>query len=309
MITTKFPPLNRVFRTPFITAVFATLMSLIFAALINFLFLSPNSLALTLGITFVIAAPMSYLTIKLVVTLRDTIEGQKVKLALEHERAEILSKFMRDAAHEFKTPLTLMSNNLYLLEKTTDAEKKQHYTQHTNEQIQILNALLETILILTRLDGTNKQDYSRAPVRGVELATDIASFNSSARIKMLVENTKALPTVLINLSDVHLALKQIIGNALRFSPPTDDVTIQISASTQWLMFEISDQGPGMSNETMQHIFDRFYRIDESHTTRGLGLGLAIAKRVFELHDGHIEVQSELGKGTTFNAYLPVSSSK
>jgi signal transduction histidine kinase len=309
MNTTKFPTPNRLFRTPFITAVFATLVSLIFAALINFLFLSPNSLALTLGITLVIAAPMSYLTIRGAVSLRETIESQKIKLALEHERAEILSKFMRDAAHEFKTPLTLMSSNLYLLERTSDPAKKQHYIQHTNEQIQILNSLLDTILILTRLDGTLKPDYQRVPAKAVELVSDIQSFNSISRIKMLVENADSLPSVQINLSDVHLALKQIIENALRFSPVTGDITVQITSSGQWLILDISDQGPGMSQETMQHIFDRFYRIDESHTTRGLGLGLAIAKRVFELHDGHIEVQSELGIGTTFKAFLPVSSAK
>jgi len=308
MITTKSPTLNSLFRTPFITAVFATFVSLIFATVINFLFLSPAALGMTLLITFMIAAPMSYLTIRLVVSLRETIEGQKVKLALEHQRAEILAKFMRDAAHEFKTPLTLMSSNLYLLDRTTDPEKKQHYTRHTYDQIETLNTLLETILILTRLDSTNQQDYPRALVRGLELSSDIRSFNSSARIKMLLENTNTLPTVQINLADVHLALKQIIENALRFSPDTGDVTIQILASGQWLIVEISDHGSGMSRETMQHIFDRFYRIDESHTTRGLGLGLAIAKRVFELHDGHIEVHSEPGKGTTFKAFLPVAHS-
>ena len=75
-----------------------------------------------------------------------------------------------------------------------------------------------------------------------------------------------------------------------------------------MVFEIKDQGQGMSQKTIQRIFDRFYRLDESHTTRGLGLGLALAKRVFELHDGHIEVQSEPGKGTTVKASLPISPS-
>ncbi len=309
IITTKSSTLNRLFRTPFITAVLATLVSLILATLINFLFLSPGTLAMTLLITFMIAAPMSYLTIRLAVTVRETIESQKIRLALEHERANILSKFMRDAAHEFKTPLTLMASNLYLLEKTADQAKKQQYVQHTNEQIQILNTLLDTILILTRLDGTDKMDYIRVPVKAVALLLDIRSFNSSGRIKVLAENPDSLPTVQINLSDLHLALKQIMENAVRFSPPEGEVTVQIAASGQWLVLEIHDQGQGMSSETMQHIFDRFYRIDESHTTRGLGLGLAIAKRVIELHDGHIEVQSELGKGTTFKAYLPIHSPK
>ncbi|MBI1281056.1 MAG: hypothetical protein GC179_23220 [Anaerolineaceae bacterium] len=307
MITTRSSTLNWLFKTPLRASAVATLVSLVFAGIINSVFLSPPALSMTLFITLVIAAPMSYLTIKMVIAFRMTIESQKVKLALEHERAEILAKFMRDAAHEFKTPLTLMSSDLYLLEKSSDSAKKQQYTQDMYKQIETLNTLLETILILTRLDGTDKTDYLRTQVKAVELISDIQTFNSSGRIKLLVENPNTLPMVKINASDLHLALNQILGNALRFSPETSAIAVQIIHFGQWLVFEIKDQGQGMSEETIQRIFDRFYRVDESHTTRGLGLGLAIAKRVFELHDGHIEIQSELGKGTTFKGYIPIIS--
>jgi len=261
---------------------------------------------MTLIITFVIAAPMSYITINGVVNMRTTIEKQRFKIAIEHERAEILSKFMRDAAHEFKTPLTLMSTNLYLAERTTDPEKKRGYSERTHEQIQTLNTLLETILILTRLDSTDKSTYPRELIKSTELLSDIRSFNSGGRLKIVAENPDSLPTVKVNLSDLHLALKQIVDNALRFSPETSEVTLKITVSDKQLIFEINDQGSGMSDETMQRIFDRFYRFDESHTTRGLGLGLSIAKRVIELHDGHIEIQSAQGIGTSFRAYIPVT---
>lgn len=306
MITTKSNSLNHLFRTPFRTAVFATAVSLLIATIIDLVFLSPSVLGLTLLITLVIAGPMSYLTIRMVVSLRVTIEDQKIKLLLESERADILSKFMRDAAHEFKTPLTLMSTNLYLSEKTSDPEKKQQYTQHTYDQIETLNRLLDTILILTRLDRTDKSTYPLDRIKSCEMLADIQTLNKSERIKLLVENADALPMVKVNLPDLHLALKAIIGNALRFSPSTKEVTVQITTTGQWLLLQITDQGPGMNTETLQHIFDRFYRIDASHTTRGLGLGLSVAIRVIELHNGHIEVQSELGKGTTVKAYLPFS---
>ena len=252
---------------------------------------------------------MSYLTIKTVVALRVNLESQKIKLALEHERAEILSKFMRDAAHEFKTPLTLMSTNLYLLGKTPDQDKKQLYIQNTNEQVQALNNLLETILILTRLDSTDKIDYQRDSVRASEIISDIRSSNGGHRIKLLVENPDTLPSISINRSDVYMAIKQIIENAMRFSPPESDVTVQIATSGQQLMLQITDQGQGMGADTLPHIFDRFYRSDESHTTRGLGLGLAIAKRVFELNDGHIEIQSEPAKGSTIKVFVPLNTTK
>jgi signal transduction histidine kinase len=308
LITTKSALLNRLFRTPFTTSVVATTVSLIFAAAINFIFLAPRNLPMTLAVTLVISAPMSYLTIKIVITMRSTIEYQKVKLALERERAEILSKFIRDAAHEFKTPLTIMTSNLYLAEKTTDPEKKQAYTENTNNQIQILNKLLDNILILTRLDSTEQARYPLQSLTAAELLTDIQSFSRSERVKIVSDVKNNNQQLKVNRSDLHLAIEHMLGNALRYSPETSDVTLQIIPSGQWLIIQVTDQGQGMTTETIQHIFDRFYRMDESHTSRGLGLGLAITKRVFELHDGHIEVQSEIGKGTTIKALLPISRS-
>ncbi len=306
MITTKSVLLNRLFKTPFTTSAVATLVSLVFAAIINFVFLSPHNLPMTLAVTFVISAPMSYITIKIVITMRSTIEYQKVKLALERERAEILSKFIRDAAHEFKTPLTLMTNNLYLAEKTTDPEKKQSYTETTNNQIQILNKLLDNILILTRLDSTSPGSYPLQALTASELLVDIQSFTNNQRIKVLQDDAINHMQLKVNRSDLHLAIEHMLGNGLRYSPETSNVTIQLIPSGQWLVLQITDHGQGMTGETLQHIFDRFYRMDESHTSRGLGLGLAITKRVFELHNGRIDVISEVGKGTTFKAYLPIS---
>lgn len=305
MITTKSPTLNRLLRTPLHMAVLATLVSLLMAAVINTLFLSPQSLAMTLIITLVIAAPMSYLTIKLVFDMRTTIVTQKVKLALEHERADILAKFMRDAAHEFKTPLTLMATNLYLGERATETDKKQNYMRHVKEQIHTLNTLLDTILILTRLDSTDKNVYQRERVNASELVMPLYALrDNNGRLEIIAEQIDTLPHIYVNLSDLHLVFKQIVENALRYSPADSPVSMQFSSSGQGILVEVRDRGHGMNPETIQHIFDRFYRADESHTTRGLGLGLAIAKRVIELHDGHIEIESEIGNGTTVKTYIP-----
>lgn len=307
MITTKSPTLNRLLRTPLHMAVLATLVSLLMAAVINTLFLSPQSLAMTLIITLMIAAPMSYLTIKLVFDMRTTIVTQKVKLALEHERADILAKFMRDAAHEFKTPLTLMATNLYLGERATEADKKQSYMRQVNEQIHTLNTLLDTILILTRLDSTDPNFYQRKRVNASELVMPLYTLrDNSGRLEIIAEQIDTLPQIYVNLSDLHLVFKQIVENALRYSPVDSPVSMQFSSSGQGILIEIRDRGHGMNPETIQHIFDRFYRADESHTTRGLGLGLAIAKRVIELHHGHIQIESEIGNGTTVKTYIPSS---
>ena len=305
MITTKSRFLNKLLQSPLYMSVAATLISLGLATVINVLFLSPRALPMTLFITLMIAAPMSYLTIKFVIDMRTTIEKQKIRLALEEKRADILAKFMQDAAHEFKTPLTLMSTNLYLGERATEPEKKQAYNQQVNEQIGTLNNLLDTILILTRLDSTDSAGYERQITNANELVSTTRSLINNERIRIDSTGLNGDAEINVNLNDLHLAIKHMVDNALRYSPATHPVTIQFASSASRLDIKIKDGGSGMSLENMQHIFDRFYRADESHTTRGLGLGLAIAKRVIELHDGHIEVESEIDNGSLFTVTLPI----
>jgi signal transduction histidine kinase len=294
--------------SPLIMGTLATLGSLLLGAFISLL-LYPNSLVSIVTMTFVIAAPISYLSAWLFSTAIATIEDQKTRLTLERERARILSEFVRDAAHEFKIPLTLMETNLYLLDKTPGQDKKRQHTQLIRSQIESLNTLLDTILLLTRLDSTDKSAYERELIKASELLMYIRSSDSSGRINVLAENPNTLPPVQGNPSDINLALGHLLGNALRFSPEKSIVTVRVEAVERWLLIQISDQGQGMSADALQHIFERFYRADESHTTHGLGLGLAIVKRVIELHDGRIDMQSELGKGTTVSLCLPISRAK
>ena len=296
---------NQVFRTPFRVAVLATSMSLLLSGAFTLIFFGSNlrDFLLAMLMILIIAWAVSYLSARGIIALRLTIEDHKVKLALEHKRADILAKFIRDAAHEFKTPLALMETSVYLSRRSLDLQKKEKYGQQTSEQIQILNRLLDSILVLTRLDSIDKADYKRDLILAKELVADIKPTYESERVTLHPTDMDSLPYIQANILDIHLAIKQIVGNGLRFSPAPSPVTVTLTKSGEWLLLQIADGGEGMSAETLQHIFDRFYRIDESHTTRGLGLGLAIAKRVVELHEGRIEVQSEIGKGTTVRIYL------
>ncbi len=302
--------LSHIFKTPFSVAVFSILVSSVLSETFSAIFFGfhVQDFFLVLFMTVVIAGLVSYSAARGIIGLRLTVEVQKVKIALERERANILAKFIRDAAHEFKTPLSLMESSLYLLGRNTDPERKQHYSQQASEQIQILNNLLDCILVLTRLDSIDNADYPRAVISSQELLTHLHAVIASERIKLFVPNPTVLSFIKVNERDIQFVLKQLLGNALRFSPNTSDVKVSLNTSGSWLLLQITDQGEGMSAETLKHIFDRFYRADESHTTRGMGLGLSIVKRVTELHDGRIEVQSELAKGTTVQVYLPICAS-
>jgi two-component system phosphate regulon sensor histidine kinase PhoR len=100
------------------------------------------------------------------------------------------------------------------------------------------------------------------------------------------------------------AFKRILGNALRYTPADGTVTVRSNDSNGDLLIEIIDTGIGISKDVLPRIFERFYRQDVAGTTRGLGLGLPIAKTIIERHQGRIEVESEEGKGSTFRIILP-----
>lgn len=307
MNTRRHSVLNAIFKTPLRVTMMSILSSVGLLVLITFLFLPGEGISTTpLIITVVVSGVVSYIGTSVIFNLRKTIEAQRIKLALEQERARILSRFVRDAAHEFKTPLTIMETSLYLAEKTSLQEKKRDHFQHMHEQIQRINTLTDSILLLTRLDSVEKTNYLSKTVKAADLFANPQSLNLDNRVQVVLEDADSLPDVRVNIGDFTLALKQIVENALRFSPAQTPVKLRVESASGWLKISISDEGAGMTPQTIEHIFDRFYRTDESHTTPGLGLGLPIAKQVIDLHDGKIEVESEPGRSTTITVSLPVS---
>lgn len=307
MNTRRHSVLNAIFKTPLRVTLMSILSSVGLLVFITVLFLPGEGISTTpLIITVVVSGVVSYIGTSVIFNLRKTIEAQRIKLALEQERARILSRFVRDAAHEFKTPLTIMETSLYLAEKTSLQEKKRDHFQHMHEQIQRINTLTDSILLLTRLDSVEKTSYLSKTVKAADLFANPQSLNLDNRVQVVLEDADSLPDVRVNIGDFTLALKQIVENALRFSPAQTPVKLRVESASGWLKISISDEGAGMTPQTIEHIFDRFYRTDESHTTPGLGLGLPIAKQVIDLHDGKIEVESEPGRSTTITVSLPVS---
>ncbi len=290
--------------TPLKVSILSSAVCMLLSALIGLVFYRDAILEAMLT-SLVIAAPISYITLRVVVRFRQRIEEQNIRLALEQERANILTSFIRDAAHEFKTPLSIMQNSLYLLEK--DPARTSDQAQRIRDQIKTLDRLLDAILVMTRLDNHRPDDYPRRSVSIRELVAAIRAADPASQFTVLPVNLDGLPATCINLDDVDLALRQILDNARRFSPVDCHIVIQFSHSDPFLLIQISDPGKGMGTETVQHIFERFYREDNSHSTRGLGLGLAIASRALELNRGQIEVQSQPGSGTTVQIYLPINA--
>lgn len=244
------------------------------------------------------------------VTDQKRAEQQSRDLMAERERIRVLTEFVHNISHDFKTPLSTIKTGLYLLTRVSEPEKQQHQIAKIEEQTQRLVDLLDGMLNMTRLerDAVLKlqsvdlnqlvsEIYNRklAAIKNKELATQLILSNEWVEIL-------ADPALL------EQAVVKIIDNAVRFTPIGGAVTLQIHRLQTMATIDIHDTGIGISKDDLIHIFERLYRADKARSTHsgGIGLGLSIAQKILHMHGGDIEVESVLGKGSTFRVLLPIA---
>ena len=216
-------------------------------------------------------------------------------------------RFVADASHELRTPLTTIRGNLGLLKRqppiAEDDERAvlDDMVEETDRLIRLTNDLL----VLARSDAGRSLRHVPVPI--VPLADDVCrQANVLGEQRSIV--CEAVPDVSV-MGDQD-AIKQVLlillDNALKFTPEGGTITIGAECVERVAAIRIRDTGPGIAPETLPHIFERFYRSDESRTGSGAGLGLAIAQELIEAQQGEITVESEMGKGSTFTVTLPLA---
>lgn len=237
---------------------------------------------------------------------RKMLEQKALDVALEKERVRVLSSFISDASHEFRTPLAAMNTSLYLLERDKDESKRANRMAQIQRQIFSLTALVNDLLTISRLD--NNFQFKTYGVQLNDLLPQIlASYTErleEKKIRLSFEVKTANLEVVANGDELSLALKKIIDNALRFTPEGGEIAVKTYLEDEFAVVEVQDSGKGMSEEELERASERFYRSDYSHTTRGFGLGLPIAIRIIEAHCGHLILQSQPSKGTTVIVRVP-----
>lgn len=240
------------------------------------------------------------------VTVVRQVEKQALQFTLEQERTKILSQFVLDASHEFRTPLATIDTSLYLLGKTATSDQQRQRIDTISEQSKRILQLVDDLLTMVRLDAASQ--LALEPTDLCQLLNQcIAGVQRAAESKgvtVIPPGCTAALTVLAEHDQLSRALAEILDNALRFSPPGGLVEISLVESEGILHLHIRDSGPGISDAALPRIFDRFFREDTAHSTAGFGLGLPIARRIVDLHSGQIMVQSQSGTGTTVIVSLP-----
>lgn len=225
------------------------------------------------------------------------------------ENMEAQMRFVSDASHELRTPLTALraANEVALRHKKLSISEAREVMAGNIEDITRLQNLADSMLGLLRDDGMSiKTTVSLSDVVSDAMGMIIPqALAKNIAVEDAVKDIK----LRANAGTLTQLITILLDNAIKYSP--DDSTIYITSTLKArnLLLSIRDEGVGMDAETINNIFTRFYRAEESRSTKGYGLGLAIAKRVVEAHGGRISVKSQLGSGTTFTVVLPISNAQ
>ncbi len=229
------------------------------------------------------------------------------KMAEELSGVETLrTDFIANVSHEMKTPLAVMQNYGTLLQTPGISEEERiEYARAISDASRRLADMMTNILKLNRLE--NQRIYPD-PVRfelGEQLCESLLQYESVWERKNIEIDTEIAEGVFVNADSELLSLvwNNLFSNAFKFTEEGGKVSLALTADEEYAVVKISDTGCGMTPEIGAHIFEKFYQGDTSRATQGNGLGLALVKRVVDIMQGEIGVESAVGIGTTFTVKI------
>lgn len=229
-------------------------------------------------------------------------------MAKELAGTELLrTDFVENVSHEFKTPLSAIEGYATLLQRRDlSVEKRREYTGKILYNTRRLSALSSNILLLSRLEnqeiGIQKELFCLdEQLREVVLAQEAGWTAKELELEIDLEavDYRGSKDLLVHV------WQNILSNAVKFAPQGGIIRLLLRQEGGQILVCIADNGPGMSEEVRQRVFEKFYQGDASRSSQGNGLGLALSKRIIDLHDGEISVSTKEGKGTTFTVSLPL----
>jgi signal transduction histidine kinase len=229
----------------------------------------------------------------------------------QEELNRLQNDFVRNVSHEFRTPLSLVSGYVQLLESGEMGELSAEHQQAISvvaRRTEMLNKMVEDLTAILEIHSRDLNptvirlaDFLRSIQPAVSAQATAANLNFELEIKaegaLILGEAAYLDKVIDNLA----------ANAIKFTPSPGMVTLRLKSDEEFAIIEIQDTGIGIPKEEQGRIFERFYQVDSSSTRRygGTGLGLALASEIIDLHQGRIEIKSGKGKGSTFRVFLPL----
>ncbi len=227
------------------------------------------------------------------------------------ELDQLKSKFVSDVSHELRTPIANLKLYIDLLERGKP-DKQSQYIRVLHQQVRRVAALVDDILDLSRLERRQEQGLIYRAVALNEVVDQIVLAHQPRAeadgLLLIFESASPLPPVRADANQLAQVVTNLVTNALNYTP-AGYVRVSTYVENAEVCLRVADSGSGIAAEDLPHIFERFYRgrCVLKNDMPGTGLGLAIVKEIVDLHEGHIEVDSRPGHGTTFRVWLPLAS--
>jgi len=240
--------------------------------------------------------------------MSERIVSQLAQLGqVDQQRRELLA----NVSHDLRTPLASMQGYLEMLllkaEEMTPADRNR-YLQVATRHCERLGKLVQDLFDLTKLEAQEvKPQVESFPL--AELAQDVVQKFALAAQKrglaLVATSGPGCPPVSADIGMIERVLENLIENAMRYTPAGGEISVDVQAAGARVELTVRDTGKGIDASELQGVFDRYYRVDraESGNTGNAGLGLAISRRIVQLHGGEIRVRSTLGEGTAFTIDL------
>ncbi len=232
----------------------------------------------------------------IVITVQDITDIKR----LENMRSE----FVANVSHELKTPLTSIKGFSETLRYVDDSETKNKFLNIIDKEAERLTNLINDILILSNIENLHKMENSNfSPKEVIENIIDIVRKQAEKSLIKIDFINDFNGEIIGSKDKFHQLALNLIENAIKYSNENGNVKIIITTNDGYFILKVIDDGIGIPKNDIPRIFERFYRVDKSRSTRGTGLGLAIVKHIVKLFNGDIIVDSKVGVGSTFTVKI------
>ena len=233
-------------------------------------------------------------------------------LTLIKEYDQLKSDMISLMSHELRTPLTSINGFAELLTADADLpEQTREFVTIIANESQRMSNMINTFLAVTKLQRKDRQEVLKIPLRLDEVVKEtIASLQPVAkkrRIRLVEQPTQRLPPVAADKSMITQAVKNLVGNAIKYSPERTTVTVTTTLEAETVRLCVEDRGYGIPAEAMDRVWEKFYRVvreGQEKDEESTGLGLSFVREVVEQHGGTVDLDSEVGRGSKFSFTLP-----
>jgi two-component system phosphate regulon sensor histidine kinase PhoR len=216
--------------------------------------------------------------------------------------------FVANASHELRTPITIIKGFAETLQDLSDISPSMlaEITEKIVRNCERMDLLVKNLLTLADIENMSESRFQPCNIEHLLMSCKETLYSLHPEVKLEIHLSHKQVILPADCDLIEMALMNLLGNAVKYSSSPAQIIVEVQERPADVDIKISDKGIGISDEDQEHIFERFYTVNKSHSRKlgGAGLGLSIAKTIIEKHQGSISVASTLGKGTTFTIVLP-----